>query len=588
MTGRLNADEVFASDIKPTFTLTEVFQENLVFNGDYNEAKPNNDLNVNVKVSMQGLNPGSFNENTPFSVNVGSFSFAGFLGDGTYALGGTSSVITFEETNSVSYEEEVIGTLTLSWNSSTLRCVLNVDDQETFAVIAPDYSGFEGDDFVEEFEASFQFADRYLEPRQVYLTGTGGILETTSGGEDWSLARVRFVGGYDTTKPTVKIMTPKAAQKVFLPTVSVQGEADDNVEVSQVFVSVNNGPFTLATGEVLWHLDNVPLNAGANKVQAKSVDQDGNESTVATRNFTYSLLSSLKVSVVGQGTVTSALSGTTQHEVGAELAIKAVPAVGWAFGGWTGDVVSSTAKLVFQHEPEMSLVANFVPGPFVATEGKYNGLALPPASTVPASGFVKLNLNILGKVKGTLTLGGEKLKFIGKFKPDGTLKKKLFPAGKPAVTLQLAFNPASPNNTIAGTVTQKGATVADVMIYRDVFTASGNPAPQAGTYSVVLDADGAGVVDPNAPTTNGSATITVDAEGLATIAGTLANGAAFSAKATLSDDGILPVYKSLGKGVLIGELLFSNQPGSDVEGPLRWQMLQAPAFSTNIQAIGNN
>jgi hypothetical protein len=154
--------------------------------------------------------------------------------------------------------------------------------------------------------------------------------------------------------------------------------------------------------------------------------------------------------------------------------------------------------------------------------------------------------------------------------------------------VQLAFNPASPNHTISGTVTQKGATVANVMIYRDTFTATGNPAPQAGTYSVVLDADGAGGVDANAPTTNGSATITVDAEGLATIVGTLGNGAAFNAKAALSDDGIFPVYKSLGKGVLIGELLFLNQPGSDVEGPLRWQTLKAPAFSTNIQAIGNN
>jgi hypothetical protein len=84
----------------------------------------------------------------------------------------------------------------------------------------------------------------------------------------------------DTTAPTVTITSPLNGATV-TGTISVTGQASDNVRVAQVAVSIDGGPYAAATGTTSWSLslNTSSLSMGSHTITARATDGAGNAGT---------------------------------------------------------------------------------------------------------------------------------------------------------------------------------------------------------------------------------------------------------------------------------------------------------------------
>ena len=130
----------------------------------------------------------------------------------------------------------------------------------------------------------------------------------------------------------------------------------------------------------------------------------------------------LRVSTTVGGTVTPGFLGTSFRPLGANCAITARAVPGYLFSGWTGSITSAEPRLTFRMQTGLSLVANFVPSPFVGSTGSYMGLITSntenPANST--TGLFKINLTVGGAFSGTVTYNNGTFPFHGVFGPDGT------------------------------------------------------------------------------------------------------------------------------------------------------------------------
>jgi len=164
----------------------------------------------------------------------------------------------------------------------------------------------------------------------------------------------------DTTKPTVVIVTPKAAMRISNATYTVTGTAADNKVVTNVMVKLNNGdyaPAVSSNGWKTWSAE-VQLVAGSNTVRAYSTDSAFNNSTTATVACTYVVLGNLTVQTNGSGKVTIAPTGAA--EVGKTYTLTAAANTGSTFANWTGDITTTTNKVIsFVMTSNKTVRANF-------------------------------------------------------------------------------------------------------------------------------------------------------------------------------------------------------------------------------------
>jgi hypothetical protein len=128
---------------------------------------------------------------------------------------------------------------------------------------------------------------------------------------------------------------------------------------------------------------------------------------------------------------------------------------------------------------------------------------------------------------------------------------------------------------------------------RSVFDAKTRKSPQAGKYTMIIPGNADAKASPGG---DGFATITIDANGAARIAGELADGTPFNLESGVSKEGLLPVYEPLygGKGVIMGWLEFNQTETSDLFGRLTWTKPPTPqdkyypdGFSTTVKAFGS-
>ncbi len=89
----------------------------------------------------------------------------------------------------------------------------------------------------------------------------------------------------------------------------------------------------------------------------------------------------LDLTVSGAGKVTANFRGNELIQ-GNSYKVTAVPGAGQLFTGWSGSISSTNLTLKFKMEPGFSLQANFVPNPFLAVTGVYNGLFYQTATRV--------------------------------------------------------------------------------------------------------------------------------------------------------------------------------------------------------------
>jgi len=146
---------------------------------------------------------------------------------------------------------------------------------------------------------------------------------------------------------------------------------------------------------------------------------------------------------------------------------------------------------------------------------------------------------------------------------------------------------------VIGTITDGEHTIPISTDRTNAFNAKTNPASQAGKYTAVLQFDSAAA---DAPKANGIGAVAVGKSGAIRFVGVLPDGTRLSQSTVVSESGEWPLYVLLYKkqGSLFGILQFSDQPGSDFAGTLRWSRppaaggnLSTPGFLASLPTLGS-
>ena len=392
----------------------------------------------------------------------------------------------------------------------------------------------------------------------------------------------------DVQRPLVTITSPKSGIRVSNAVVTVTGTASDNAAVSHVWLVVNGAPL-LTTGTTLWS-NRVSLIPGTNTVRAYSVDRTGNRSLTNSLTCYYVVTGSLSLWTNGVGTITRSFAGNTL-EIGQNYTVTAVPGAGQVFSNWSGTLPVATAQLAFRMQSNLVLQANFVPNPFLALQGNYNGLFSPTsvasAGTSGATncGYLTLNLTGLGGFSGSLRLEGVTLPVGGSFSLQLQAQTTAPRVGKPAVGLSLQLERPAAGPLIRGSVAGGSLWESPLLAYR---AGSSRSNAYAGTYTLLLaggDAYGLCFLPTNAPWGDSPAGVKVSALGAIQMGGTLADGQVLSQSTAVGEAGDWPVYVSLygGRGFLIGWLSLAAH---QTAGSLYWLMPAAWPGSGYPSGIG--
>lgn len=373
----------------------------------------------------------------------------------------------------------------------------------------------------------------------------------------------------DTTAPVVAIAYPPASIHLTNGLFNATGTASDNFALQAVNYRVNgsDSDYIPVTGSTNWTAavsSGTGLIPGTNTFFVRATDYFGH-STVATRSFVYDKMEPFTVSV-GTGGSVNPNYGSTNLIFGKTYSITATPANGYIFQHWTGSTNSASPALTFIMGTNYNLQASFIPNPFPALTGNYQGITQVTPLTNASAGYLSIVVGSTGSVSGKIVLGGTTFSLFGNFDGEGNYSKTLVRTGLPPVILALHLDFAG-TDLITGTLTSdfNGSIVAD----RAVFNSTNNVAPQAGRYTFVILDSG----QTNTPHGNGIGTAVITKAGAITASGQLSDGSSFSQSTYLSKTGAWPVYIPLysNKGSISGTFQFTDNPGvSDFDGTMTW------------------
>jgi hypothetical protein len=391
--------------------------------------------------------------------------------------------------------------------------------------------------------------------------------------------------------PKLAIKTPAVGARVTESSVAVAGTARTDSGASSVMVRIENansvGNFQLAAGVTDWSAVASNLAPGPNTIRVRSLDANSALIAEVTRVVDYVQIRPLTVLTSGSGSITSGFAGVTSREVGQTYRLVATPAPGNLFAGWTGGSDAKSATLSFVMREGLTLQANFIPNPFLTSNGKYFGLA--GAASHP--GFVKIALTPTGAFTGRLTIDGASYSFTARFDLSGAATVTLPRKEMSPLVLNLRLDPTDGSGKITGNVSSDdftGSVSADLA----TFNATANRAPQAGRYTVVLAAPSAVGV----PEGSGCATMIVAPNGTTVIVGRLADDSLFSQSSMVSKTGELPLCASVKnkRGFLAGTVRFAETTTSDLAGTVTWtkpandaDAFYPAAFAAQLSTVGS-
>ena len=286
------------------------------------------------------------------------------------------------------------------------------------------------------------------------------------------------------------------------------------------------------------------------------------------------------------------VSGGGTFKAGSSRTVTAAPNAGYIFVNWTenGGVVSGSASYTFKLLSDRNLVANFIPNPFPAVSGTYNGLFADETSGVSqqSCGCFTITVAAKGAYSGSLRMGGTRYPLSGQFDPTGAASKTISRRDTNALTVNLQLDLANGTDRVTGSVSD-GTWMAALAGDRAIYDGRTKLAPEAGSYTLIV----AGAHEStNQPAGDSYGTLTVGKSGAISFTGTLADGTKVTPSAPVSKYGQWPLYASLygGHGVLWSWLTFTN--ASDLGGPVAWVKLPVktpyyPAgFSLAAEALG--
>ena len=280
-----------------------------------------------------------------------------------------------------------------------------------------------------------------------------------------------------------------------------------------------------------------------------------------------STLARLSIITNGRGTVNPSLDGQ-ELTVGKSYKITAVPASDEVLIGWTRGVTSSLPAVTFIMVSNLVLEVSFTNSPYLPRKGSYNGLFHEAAEVrQESSGSFTSTLTDRGTFTGKLKLGAKSHSLKGKLDLGCKATNSIVRKGTNTLIVELDFGVGN-SNQVAGRISD-GTWEAQLLGDRAVFNSKTNPAPCAGIYTLVFP----GQIDPSdGPEGDGFGTCKVASNGLATLAGTLADGTKVSQKVPLSMNGQWPLYIPLysGGGSVLSWLTVTNGLTNDVNGLLSW------------------
>ena len=380
----------------------------------------------------------------------------------------------------------------------------------------------------------------------------------------------------------VTITAPAAPfTRVTSNTLTIAGTAASAVGVDEVFVRVGAEVVTIqAISNSLKWVAHVELAPGTNVITATVTDLLGRSATNTRVVYRVALEAiTLNINPSGAGTVKGVANQQLQ-ELGRGYTITAVPGAGFAFSNWSGALSSASATLNYVMQSNLMLTANFIPNPFAAWAGNYNGLYLgQDDARHEHRGFLSALVRSDGGYSGKLQNGLRSSAFTGRFDVNGYSTNAVAGAATNKVTLELALD-LHGGNAIAGRVVASDWN-ASVAADRAVFNRT-NPAPFVNVYTLLIPG---GTDDEERPGGYGFGSASINALGNLKFSGVLADGTPVTQAVPVSSRGDWPLYLPLngGKGSAIGWVAFTNSPRPDLGGAVNWfrPALASGTFYTN-------
>ena len=320
---------------------------------------------------------------------------------------------------------------------------------------------------------------------------------------------------------------------------------------------------------------------------------DGNAATETSFNITLTQpRRRLTIITSGEGEVVPNLDGQALI-LGQSYSVRAKPASGQMFTGWSGGAQGEAQTLTFVMTSNLVLEAGFAANPYLKVRSAYNGL-FHEADEVQhdTSCFFTLSMTSQGKYTGSLRVGGRRLRFNGKFDEKGNATNFVRRSRMSPLRLEMHIGTGEHPDQVLGHVTD-GAWSAALLADRASFHARTNPAPFAGRYTMLFPGC---PINPFAPAGDGFAAMRVGSNGVVTVSASLADGTKFVQRVPLSRHGDWPLYAGLyrGKGSLLSWQAFADRPTDDVHGRVSW--VRPPqtgaaffraGFSIDCEAIGS-
>ena len=298
----------------------------------------------------------------------------------------------------------------------------------------------------------------------------------------------------------------------------------------------------------------------------------------------------LSLSISGQGSVSPDLRNS-KLVIGKTYTVTAKPVKGFIFAGWTGDAEASNSKLTFTMGEYLTFEAKFIPDPFPAVAGTYQGLFFEEGHvTHQSSGFITAKISTKGSLSAKILSGGKSYSLSGPISPTGAFVKSIARAGLSPLMVQLQVDFVGAE-LLTGQVSD-GNWTANLIADRNVYSPFA-PATPVGKFTFVIPGTTGA---PGLPGGHGVATVTTDAAGNVKLAGNLGDTTKISQKSIRSRQGKWPFYVSLysGNGSILGWLSVQNNSITNSNGPVSWIKLPQPAaklypagFTNEANVIGS-
>jgi len=403
----------------------------------------------------------------------------------------------------------------------------------------------------------------------------------------------------ETQKPVLSVTAPLAAQHWSNSTFTVTGKASDLVGVSNVWFQFNGSAWsTNVSSTNNWTNWSIPvtLTSGANTTstnvfKAFAEDAAGNCSMTNAVTFYYVESDRARVDFTGLGAVSPNYSNVLL-QLGRTLTMTASPGKTSVFSNWSdgaGVVLTNGPELKFVMASNLELIANFIPNPFYVAAGTYEGLFYNTNGFAQnSSGYLSAQVNSNGSFTVRFQQGVSSYSLSGQFSLTGAWTTNAVKAwSNTAVSLQLDL---TDGRLLAGGLTNAGWS-AQVWGDRGVWSKN-HPAPQAGTYTLVLPGTNSGV----APEGDGFGSVTVSPLGALAFSGTLGDGAKVTQSALLSEQGLWPFFVADGTagGMALGWLTLANETNTDIDGWVNWfkpaqasSAIYKGGFTNALEAAGS-